>query len=69
MFPLISGVAVKVVSPPTVNSLRFSHLCVSSPGGWPLLQSLLWSHMSRYQMDLGLGMMLNGGGSVPPSSK
>lgn len=53
----------------TVNSRRFSHLWLSSPGCCPRRQSLLWSHMSRYHTDLGLGMMLNGGGSVPPSSK
>lgn len=63
-------VSLYLILPPlTVNSRRFSHLCVSSPGGCPVLHSLLWSHMSRYQKDLGLGMMLNGGGSVPPSSK
>lgn len=30
---------------------------------WNLIQ------LMRYHIDLGLGIMLNGGGSVPPSSK
>lgn len=33
------------------------------PKMWILIQ------LTRYHMDFGLGIMLNGGGSVPPSSK
>lgn len=34
-----------------------------------LLQAWVLIQLMRYQKDLGLGMMLNGGGRVAPSSK
>lgn len=33
------------------------------------VQSLRWNQTRTYHSDLGLGMMLKGGGTVAPSSK
>lgn len=53
----------------TVNSLRFSCLHSSSCLGSPCPHRWQCSHTHRYHTDFGLGMMLKGGGNVPPSSK
>lgn len=51
----------------TVNSLRFP--CLHSCLGSPCPHRRQCSHTHRYHTDFGLGMMLKGGGNVPPSSK
>ena len=51
-------------------TVKLLKLCLLRlPSGSLLGQKVLLNQLPRYRNDLGLGIMLKGGGRVPPSSK
>lgn len=60
---------IPMISASEVNKLTPRVLMLSGRLDLVLLHTCFLTQHMRYQKDLGLGMMLNGGGRVAPSSK